>query len=268
MTINIGWCVITHVDPPSIPSTSDSSYIVFDVAKTITLTPEFAQVPACGYALIEDIQWTIPSTSPITVTSDYVLTVVSTDGLSHHAVVPVIVQNNVEYDGTTWSPLIEFDVTITDPCRTSTITQISLNTMEVVLGEEELQAFTEVTDTAGTTYGAAVCGDRLYEIYDISSNDITTVAVVEEVSTGNYQIKAYSTDENVEGTHNLRLRVTFVDYPQADDVTFPMAESNFMINVQQATCDCSLITWDEPDMLFLTTGLMTSPPDTLTFLKA
>jgi len=29
-TINVGWCVITHIDPPSAPASSDTDYIVFD----------------------------------------------------------------------------------------------------------------------------------------------------------------------------------------------------------------------------------------------
>lgn len=55
VTINIGWCEITHIDPPSIPTASDAAYTVFDVQKTITLSPAFAQVPACGYTLVENI---------------------------------------------------------------------------------------------------------------------------------------------------------------------------------------------------------------------
>jgi len=88
--------------------------------------------------LVEDIQWTIPGTSPITQASDYVLTVVSTDGLNHHADNPVIVQNFVDYDGTTWEPILTFNVDITDPCRTSTITAITLEGMEAILGVEEV----------------------------------------------------------------------------------------------------------------------------------
>ena len=137
VTISVGWCVITGVSAPSQPSASDAAYTVFATAKTITLTPQFEQVPACGYTLVEDIQWTIPSTSPITVTADkYVLSVESTDGLNHHATNTVIVQNNVEYEGSTWSPSVTFDIVITDPCRTSVITDVTLTAMTVVLGEE------------------------------------------------------------------------------------------------------------------------------------
>lgn len=226
-------------------------------------------MPACGYALVEDIRWTIPSTSPITQTADpYVLTVVSTDGLSHHAEVPVIVQNFVEYDGTTWSPSLSFTVSITDPCRTSTITAITVAGMTATLGIETTQAFTEAVDSAGTTYGTTVCGDRLYEIYDISSNELTEVATIVDLGSGNYQIRAYSELEANEGSHNLRLRVTFADYPLADNSNYPKADTNFLLYIKQATCDCSLITWDNPEQLLLTTGLMFDPADTLTFVKS
>lgn len=269
VTINVGWCEITHISTPAIPSTSASSYIVFDVEKTITLTPNFEQVPACGYTLSENIVWTIPSTSPITTTADpYVVTVVSTDGLNHHDVNTVIVKNTVLYEDQVFEPSITFDITITDPCRTSTITAITLTSMTVVLGEEEFQDFVEAVDSAGTSYGATVCGTRLYEIYDISTNTITEVATVIDNGSGNYQIRAHSNDEDNEGSHNLRLKVTFVNYPLADSVTFPTATTNFFLTVNQAVCDCSLITWDNPDILSLETGLMADPADTLLFVKA
>ena len=247
VTINVGWCVITHVDPPGAPTTEDASYIVFDVEKTITLTPQFEQVPACGYALVEDIQWTIPTTAPITETADpYVLTVVSTDGLSHHADNPVIVQNFVTYEEQAWEPSLSFTVYITDPCRASTITPVTVSAMTVVLGEEELQAFTEAVDTAGASYGSTVCGTRLYEILEFSTSVVSEVATVEDLGGGDYQIRAYSENEDHEGTHPLKLRVTFVDYPLTDSTDYPVAETAFTLTIQQATCDCSLITWDEP----------------------
>ena len=160
---------------------------------------------------------------------------------------PVIVQNFVEYDTTTWEPLLEFTISITDPCRTSTITAITLSGITAVLGEEEVEAFTEAVDTAGDTYGATVCGNRLYEIYDISDNTITEVATVEDLTGGNYQVKVFSEDENHEGSHNLMLRVTFADYPLTDNASYPVAETNFLVYISQATCDCSLITWDNPE---------------------
>ena len=60
VTITIGWCVITHIDPPTTPTSSDTDYIIFSGQKEITLTPQFAQKPACGYSVVETITWTIP----------------------------------------------------------------------------------------------------------------------------------------------------------------------------------------------------------------
>ena len=177
-------------------------------------------------------------------------------------------QNFVEYEGTTWSPTLSFTVYITDPCRDSVITQVTVIGMSAILGVSETQAFVEAVDTAGTTYGATVCGARLYEIYDISDSTITEVAVVEDLTSGNFQIAAFTENEDHEGSHNLKLRVTFVDYPLTDNENYPKVETNFLLYISQATCDCSLITWDEPAQLTLTTGLMTSPADTLAFVKA
>lgn len=100
--------------------------------------------------------------------------------------------------------------------------------MSVVLGEDAFQTFTEVADSAGTSYGgASVCGTRLYEILDFTTGTATSVASVIDETGGNYKIKAHSTDENNEGGHNLIMRITFVNYPLTTDGTFPKAETNF-----------------------------------------
>lgn len=72
---------------------------MFSAEKEITLTPQFLQVPACGYVVTEVITWTIPANTPITEKSGdaYTLKVLSTDGLNHHATNTVIVKNRVTY---------------------------------------------------------------------------------------------------------------------------------------------------------------------------
>ena len=175
---------------------------------------------------MEDIQWTYPTfapagddgsyVEPILETADpYVITVYSQDGLSHHAENSVLVQNFVQYAGNTWQPQVTFTIDVTDPCRTSTITEVTLaSTMSVVLGQEALQQFDEAADTAGDTYGSAgsetdVCGPRVYEIYDSSSGVLTSAATVVDNGDGTYAVRAYSEDENMEGNHILTLKVTF-----------------------------------------------------------
>ena len=75
--------------------------------------------------------------------------------------------------------------------------------MNVILGEIAYQNFVEAVDSAGTSYGATVCGNRVYEILDRVSQNVATVASVETVSAGNYRVKATSVLEAEEGTHNL-----------------------------------------------------------------
>lgn len=76
---------------------------------------------------------------------------------------------------------------------------------------------------------------------------------------------ATSQDEADEGYKTFKLEVTFEDYPLSDDPSFPYISTNFALTIEQAVCDCSLITWDNPDMFTLETGLMYDPVDTLEF---
>ena len=149
--------------------------------------------------------------------------------ISHHAVNTVIVQNRVIYGATIWEPSITFTIDIKDPCRTSTITAISLDAMSVVLGEVAYQTFSEAVDSAGTSYGATVCGNRVYTVRDRVTQNVAAVASVEVVTPGNYRVKATSTDENLEGTHNLQLEVTFQSYPLATDANYPKVVTDFIL---------------------------------------
>lgn len=271
--INIGFCEITHIDVPEVPISSVVDYTVFDVANVWTVTPPFTQVPACGYAISHNIVWTIPDGAPITPdpsdTDRYTIIVESNNGLTDHNTYTLHMQNFVSYQTYTWEPYIEIPVTVTDPCRTSTIAAVTLTSMQVVLGEVAKQYFTEATDSAGDLYGTTVCGQRTYYVEDISSGQeshVVTVHVSDDLSLGDYMLVATSQDEADENFHNLKLEVSFTDYPLTDDPTFPTTSTAFSLLVDQASCDCSLITWDNPEKLYLTTGLMYDPVDTLTLL--
>lgn len=143
--------------------------------------------------------------------------------------------------------------------------------MSVVLGQYEKQYFDQVVDSAGTSYGATVCGDRTFEIYSASDNTLSHVMYVDvsdDAGQGEFMIVAFSEDENDEGYGTFYIRTTFTDYPLTEDPNFPKSETTFGLEITQAVCDCSLITWDQPDLLYLTTELMKDPADTLTFVKA
>jgi hypothetical protein len=79
-------------------------------------------------------------------------------------------------------------------------------------------------------------------------------------------IVIYSEDENDEGLFNLKMRVTFTDYPLATSPTYPNKEAFWSLQINPATCDCSLITWDNPAMLTLSVGVMYTGD--LTMVKA
>jgi hypothetical protein len=139
VTVNIGYCVITHIDIPTAPTSL--AYTVFDPTPLVsTLTPEFLQVPACGYAIQHNIVWTIPVVDPATLfvvdAADlYTFTTESTSGLTHHNTYTLHVQDFVTYQDLSWEPYYEFTVVITDPCRTSVFPTYTVDSMSVVLGE-------------------------------------------------------------------------------------------------------------------------------------
>lgn len=99
VTINIGFCVITHIQEPDIPDPSLVDYIIFDTMNSWTVTPDFTQVPACGYAIQETLEWTIPDAAPFTVdaSNTYTMTSVSTDGLTDHNTYTLILKDYVVY---------------------------------------------------------------------------------------------------------------------------------------------------------------------------
>ena len=50
-----------------------------------------------------------------------------------------------------------------------------------------------------------------------------------------------------------------VNYPLATDAAYPKADTYLTLTINPATCDCSLITWDNPTLQTKTTGLMITP---------
>ena len=77
---------------PDVPD--PQSYIIFDTAHTIDISPMFVAVPACGFEMSFTYEWTIPDGAPITITPDnpYQLTVES-DNAADHATYTLIMKN-------------------------------------------------------------------------------------------------------------------------------------------------------------------------------
>lgn len=67
----------------------------------------------------------------------------------------------------------------------------------------------------------------------------------------------------------MTLTVGFADYPVADDAEHPTATFNFDINVLDADCDCSLITWNEPENIpIIMQSMVVTTPASNTLLEA
>jgi hypothetical protein len=49
---------------------------------------------------------------------------------------------------------------------------------------------------------------------------------------------------------------------------YPTLAVDFTLLIQQATCNCNLVTWDQPAIVTLDTKLMKAPVETITLTKA
>jgi hypothetical protein len=174
--ITVG-CTILTWTPPTMPTTTEATYTIFDPEYTITLAPAFDQQPPCGYAAEMEFTWTIPTGAPINRQADpYSLMVFSTN-MDNDGTYTVFLNNVIEYDGTTWDETVSYDIQIVNPCAS---TELVYNTtiFEAMYYEveatAETQSFEYVTDTisnAITTGGN--CGDILYTLKN-NETDIGT----------------------------------------------------------------------------------------------
>lgn len=110
VTIDLRVCVITDLDPPTAPTSTEqlifaTSPLVIDLS-----SPGFVQRPACGYALAETFTWEIETGAPITQTSDYVISIESNDAAERKDdyVVKLIDSANYAGTGVTYANEIEF----------------------------------------------------------------------------------------------------------------------------------------------------------------
>ena len=93
---------------------------------------------------------------------------------------------------------------------------MTLTDMSVVLGESTFQNFAEAVDSAEQTYGTDSCGDRVYSIIvadDATATQVPYARVETIVFNANYRIVSDYSDETYEGTHNLALYITMLNYP-------------------------------------------------------
>ena len=267
-------CIIEEIRTPD--ALVDTTYHILSAAQPHTMTPMFAQWPPCDYVLAEAITWDMAG-APVTVdpADDYTITIESTD-LEAHGEYTLVMTNTVSYtdDGEglqEWAPSVSFVVSIKDPCQTATFYEVTVTDLTVVLGEAVEFPFSELVDTAEETYGLDSCGERLYTIVEAADPTFTPVAYarveVVEADTS-FKIVADPTDEADEGTHELALYTTMVNYPLSENGAYPSLPAPFTLEITVNPCDCSLLEWDLPEPQAATTSVKRAEVAELTILHA
>lgn len=73
----------------------------------------------------------------------------------------------------TYSSEIEFVVTVTDPCLTTQLSDVTVPDVSIEAGLSDTFSFAELTDTAADTAGTAtICGARTYTVYELDGSSV------------------------------------------------------------------------------------------------
>lgn len=122
------------------------------------------------------------------------------------------------------------------------------------------------TDAASTTYGDGVstCGARTYVITDSTGavpTWVTAHAVPTDPTKFTVRVKIDTESYVAASPHTMNIKVTFTNYPIADDALHPTKTYPIAITVTAAACDCSLISWNEPKNLplIMSSMVVTTP---------
>ena len=161
------------------------------------------------------------------------------------------------------------------PCRRTTFDDITINTINYTLRDNTALDTTLDTpaDVASLYYSSSAngwntCGDRTYTIVDANGDTPTWVTAVNVPavvdSNGDAQVSSTFVisvaidDESyvAASPHTMTITVAFTDYAVADDSAHPARSWTFDVVVSAATCDCTLITWNEPENIPLIMNAM------------
>lgn len=170
--IDLRVCVITNLDPAVAPTELEQLIFALTPLDNDLSTPGFLQRPACGYTLAETFTWEIPAGAPITQTGSYTIRTESEEAADRNTYTVNLI-NSANYAGTgvTYANNIEFVITVTDPCLTTTLTDFTIPNVSIEAGLEDVFSFAEVTDSAAIAVSKpTICGARTYTLYEIDGN--------------------------------------------------------------------------------------------------
>ena len=125
----------------------------------------------------------------------------------------VVLENTITHTDGSWVTSMTFDVTILDPCESTTINPIDLGTgINVVLGETATLTFSDATDSVEVSKDIdTLCGNRSYKVTPPGSGAQITWITIDDNGDGTYLITASPTDETIVGSHHSYELFTTLD---------------------------------------------------------
>ena len=159
---------------------------------------------------------------------------------------------------------------IQDPCDTSVITPLGLSAQTIINGGTYTWTFTEAVIAIETANeGQNLCGARTYKVY-MPGGTTTEVTgdwmTLTDDGAGNYELTASPIDDTLVGQSPLDLVLEILLPSQPNHVGI---QETLTVTVDAATCDCSLITWDNPaSASTLTVGVADTTSNTITIPEA
>ena len=242
-------CTLTDVANPTNPSTQ--TYNIYDPTMLIDLTALgviYTQTPPCELAVTESHVWTIPAgaTAVTEVSGNPMQLSIVSNKNTEAGTFTVTLVNNVALSSQSFTdnPTVSFDIEVIDPCTITTIHDVTVNSITMVLGDVHTQTFAEATVQTETDNGGLdLCGSRVYLMVDDSDVAISWMAITYDSSTSLYTITSSPTDESLIGsTLSYHLKITFANA----DYSTPVKRMAVPTTITDATCNCDLLTWDTP----------------------
>ena len=130
---------------------------------------------------------------------------------------------------------LNWTLTMNDPCATTTLTTQSIPAVTVKIGSSATGTFTEVRDSAGTTYSLnSLCGVRNYAVFN-GANAVNWITFASATDTVTMTVTPTTADDSLyqANAYSMTLRVTLATYnSKTIDITFS-------VTVQYADCSCA-----------------------------
>lgn len=154
---------------------------------------------------------------------------------------------------------------MTDPCVAATINDPSLQAISVANGATATQTFDEATDSvdaAQTVQG--LCGDRNYAVMNGNNGQASAVSWITitkdspSINKHLITVKPLDTSLVTGQAHAFYLATSYAEYPN-----HAVKYTALSVQVTAATCDCNLLTWDNPSQVTQTINVGIQSPETV-----